>query len=99
MGQSPGDNALREFKAAGTFEINEPSLRLLLSVVVISAAISAGVLAVMAAKIEQNSLWYAMGIFASMAALTELSFLIAGIYALVFGFAVMWRRQWKMTLA
>ena len=77
--------------------LHEENLRFLMSVVVVIAAVLGGVLSVLAAREEQSSLWYSVAVFAGATALSELSYVMAGIYLVVFAVLVMRNRKWKMT--
>jgi hypothetical protein len=95
----PSSIAEPEFKKANVIEVNESGLRMLLGILAVCASIASGILAILAAKNESNSLWYALGVFASIAALTELNYVLAGVFGIIIGVSIMWRRQWKMTTA
>ena len=79
------------------FDLHEENLRFLMSVVIVIAAVLGGVLSVLAAREEQSSLRYSVAVFAGATALSELSYVMAGIYLVVFAVLVMRNRKWKMT--
>lgn len=96
---SGDEHQLPELTQSGFSDINEPNIRFLLKVLAIVLSLLAGILAIIAARNEQNSLWYSIGVFASLSAITEINYLVAGIYAGVFIFLVLRSRKWKMTIA
>ncbi|MEM7402259.1 MAG: hypothetical protein AAF304_09960 [Pseudomonadota bacterium] len=91
--------SLPEARSVSFFTLYESKLRLLLQGVVIIFACIAGVLAASAAKSDNNSFWYSLGVFTSVAALFEINILLAMVFAIVFVYLCLRNRRWKMSLS
>ncbi len=88
-----------ELTKSSLFDVNESNIRLLLKILTILISLLSGAVAIMAASKELSSLWYSIGIFASFTAITEINYLVAGVYAAVFLFLILRSRNWKMSIA
>jgi hypothetical protein len=88
-----------KMKPLGLLDFYESGVRMFIKIVAIIFAISSGVLAILASRYKNNSLWYAFAISISCATLTEFSYLGAGIFAVICLVVIMSLRKWKLLIA
>ena len=88
-----------EIKPLGFFDFFEDNLRFFLKGFAIVLATFSGIVAILASRRENNSLWYSAAISISCATLIEFSYIGAGIFALTCLVIIMNFRKWKLSKA
>lgn len=93
----PLDKVENTVKAAGLFDINEPNLKKALLLLAIILSICAGILSLLSALRNEDSLGYSIAIFLSSSILFTIQPIISGIFLVTTVFIIMNHRRWKMT--
>lgn len=86
-----------EMRSVGFFALYEKNIQYFMTIAAILMALSSGFFAVLASKIETNSLWYSLGLLSGATALVEIHRLGGLIFLVIIGFWVLKCRNGKMT--